>query len=143
VDDKKIRSGYVFRFGSTVVAWDSERHPIVTLSSIEEEYVPATITICQTMWMRRIMTNLLREQQERTQIFFDNKSNIYLSCNHLFHKKTKNIGTKYHFIRELINNGETYVEFCRSEDPFADMFANSIEKELFEILRRNIGFCEL
>jgi hypothetical protein len=51
--------------------------------------------------------------------------------------------TKYHFIREMINNDEISVEFCKSEDQFADMFTNPFPKELFEIHRNNIGVCEL
>jgi hypothetical protein len=61
VDDKKITSGYVFRFGSGVVAWDSKKQPIVTLSYAEEEYVVATTIACHTVWMRRIVTELLHE----------------------------------------------------------------------------------
>lgn len=76
----------------------------MTLSSTEAEYVTTTTTACQTMWMRRIMTELLHKQQEPTHIFCDNKSTIAMSCNHVFHKKTKHIDTKYRFIRELINN---------------------------------------
>jgi hypothetical protein len=71
---------------------------IVTLSSIEAEYVSATTNGCETMWMRRIDTKLLHEDQEPTHIFCDNKSFIALSRNHFFHNKTKYIDTKYHFI---------------------------------------------
>jgi hypothetical protein len=78
--------------------------------------------------MRMIMTELLHEQQEPTHIFCDNKSVIALSRNHVFHKKTKNIDTKYHFIQELINNDEIFVEFGRSEDQFANIFTKPLSK---------------
>jgi hypothetical protein len=93
--------------------------------------------------MRRIITELLHEQQEQTHIFYDNKSVISLSRNHVFHKKTMHIDTKYHFIREMKNNDEISVDFCKYEDQFVDMFTNPLPKELFEIHRKNNGFCEL
>jgi len=96
VDEWKSTSGYVFNFGSGAVAWDSKKNSIVTLSFVEVEYVATTTTACQTVWMRRIVTELLHEQQEPTHIFCDKKSTIALSCNHVFHKKTNHIDTKYH-----------------------------------------------
>jgi len=43
----------------------------------------------------------------------------------------------------MINSDEIFVEFCKSEDHFADMFTKPLPKELFEIHRKNIGVCEL
>ena len=39
-------------------------------------------------------------------IYCDNKSTIALSKNHVFHKRTKHIDKRYHFIREMVNNRE-------------------------------------
>jgi hypothetical protein len=76
----------------------------VTVSSVEVEYVAATSPPYQFVWMRRMLKNLLQKQQEPTTLFCDNNSAIMLSKNHVFHKKTKHIDTRYHFIRELVNN---------------------------------------
>jgi hypothetical protein len=143
IDDRKSASGYVFRFGLIVVSWASKKHTIWNLLSVEVDYVATTKTACQTMWMGRIMTELLHEQQEPTHIFCDNKSAISLSRNHVFHKKSNHIDTKYHFIREMINTDEMSIEFCKYDDHFADIYTNSLAKELFEIHIKYIGFCEL
>ena len=88
----------VFSFRSGSVTWASKKQPIVTLSSAEVEYVATTIVACQTVWMRRTLSELQHEQNEPTQIFCDNKSAIALSRNHVFHKISKHIDTRYHFI---------------------------------------------
>jgi hypothetical protein len=49
-------------------------------------------------------------------IFYDKNPAIMLSKNHVFHKKTKHIDTRYHFIRELVNNKEICLGFYRSEE---------------------------
>jgi hypothetical protein len=82
-----------------MVSWESRKQPIVTLSSAEVEYVTATSVACQVVWMRRMLKYLLQEQQETTTVFCDNNLAIMLSKNHVFHKKTKHIDTRYHFIR--------------------------------------------
>ena len=104
IDDRTNTFGYTFHFGTGVVSWASKKQPIVTLSSAEAEYVAATGATCQAVWMRRMLKDLSQNQQESTTIFCDNYSAIALSKNHVFHKKTKHIDTRYHFIRELVNH---------------------------------------
>ena len=78
IDHRMRTSGYVFSFGSGSVAWESNKHPIVTLYSIEVEYVVATTAACQTVWIRRTLSELQHEQNKPTQIFYDNKFVIAL-----------------------------------------------------------------
>ena len=111
----------------------------MTLSSVETKYVAATTVACQTIWMRRIISELQDEQNEPTPILCDNKSAIALSRNHVFHKRSKHIDIRYHFFQELINENEISVEFYRSENQFADLFTKPLGKYLFEVHRENIG----
>jgi len=94
----------------------------VTLSSTEAEYVATTAVACQAVWMRRVLNELLHDQNDATQIVSDNKSSIALSKNHVFNKQSKHIDTRYHFIREMVTGKEIFVQLCRSEEQFADVF---------------------
>lgn len=142
IDDRKSTSGYVFHFGTGVVSWSSKKQPIVTLSSAEAEYVVATSASCQAVWMRRVLKDLKQEQEEATKIYCDNNSAIALSKNLVFHKRSKHIDTRYHFIRELISNGEIFLEFCRSQDQCADIFTKALGKESFVYQRDRLGIID-
>ena len=135
IDDRKSTSGHIFvRLGA--ISWASQKQPIVTLSTTEAEYVAATSAACQAVWIRRIMIDLMQDQEGATKIYCDNNSIIELSKNQVFHKRSKHIDTRYHFIRELINNGEIYIEFSKSENQFADIFTKPLAKEIFKHLRK-------
>ena len=125
-NDRKNTYGYRFHFGIGVVSWDSKKQ-----SSAEAEYVTTTCILCQVVWMRRIFKDLLQNQQEPTTIFRDNNSTITLSKNHVFHKRTKHIDRRFHFIRELVNNKEICLEFCKSEDQLADIFTKPLARYTF------------
>ena len=77
----------------------------------------------------------MHAQEESTIIYCDNKFDIELSKNHVFHKRTEHIDTRYHFIQELVNNGEINLEYCRSKDQLEDIFAKALAQEQFEYLR--------
>ena len=134
MDDRERTSGNTFHVGIGVVSWASKKQPIVTLSSAEAEYVVATSIACQAVWMCRMLSDPSQHQHEPTVIYCDKNSAIALSKNHVFHKRTKHIDTRYHFIKELINNKEIYLEFCRSEDHVADIFTKPLEKDPFQYL---------
>lgn len=93
---------YVFHFRIGGIAWAWKKQAIVTLSLVKSKTIVATLVTCQEIWMRRILNNLLQAQGKLTLVFYDRKSVIALSKNHIFHQRSKHINTRYHFIRELV-----------------------------------------
>ena len=74
VDDRKNTLGYVFHFRLGVVSWASKKQPVVTLSSVEAEYVAATSATCTAIWIRRKLKEMKQEQEDATKIYCDNNS---------------------------------------------------------------------
>ena len=85
----------------------------------------------------------MQAQDRPTTIYCDNKSAIALSKNRVFHKRKKHIDTRYHFIRELVNNREINLQHCRSEEQLADIFTKALAQEQFEILREALGIVNI
>ena len=83
--------------------------------------------------------NFERSFVEPTTIFCDNNSAIALSKNHVFHKRTKQFDPRFHFIRELVDNKEICLEFCKSEDQLADIFTKPLAKDTFQYLHSYLG----
>ena len=75
-------------------------------------------------------------------IYCDSSSAIALSNNFLFHKRTKHIDSKYHYIRELVNNGEIVLQYCRTEEKFADILTKPLGQKSFNYLRKCLGMEE-
>jgi hypothetical protein len=137
--DRKSTSGHAFHLGSNLISWASKKQPIVSISSAEAEYAAATSTACQAVWMRRILKDMSHIEKDPTPIFCDNTSAIALSKNHEFHKKNKHIDTRFHFIHELVNNGDIALQFCGSQDQLADIFTKPLGKSVFDFQRQHLG----
>lgn len=141
VDDRKSTSGYVFMFGGAAVSWASKKQPIVTLSTTEAEFVAAANGACQAVWLRNVLEGTGMEQTESTVMFCDNSSTIKLSRNPVLHGRSKHIHVRYHFLRELVNDGVINLEYCPTRDQFADIMTKAVTLETFERLRGSLGVC--
>ena len=128
--------------GSGEISWASKKQPIVALSIAEAEYVAAIAAACQAIWMKMMLRSLCQEQTKGTVIYCDNSSAIALSKNSVFHKRTKHIDTKFHYIRELVNNGEIVLQHCRIEEQFADILTKPLGQKSFEYLRKFLGMTD-
>eukprot|EP00253_Pinus_taeda_P007216 PITA_07216 len=129
----------VFHMGSGSISWASKKQPVVSLSTTEVEYVAAIAAACQAVWLRIVLRDLCHEQENGTTIYYDNSSVIALSKNFVFHKGTKHIDTKFHFIRELVNNGEIVLQHCRTEDQLVDILTKPLPKKSFDHFRKCLG----
>ncbi|KAG6433116.1 hypothetical protein SASPL_104723 [Salvia splendens] len=73
VDDKRSTLGFVFNLGSGAKTWSSKKQGVTMLSTAEAEYVAATSSACQAVWLRRLLADMEQEQNEGTEIFCDNR----------------------------------------------------------------------
>ena len=99
----------------------------------------ATATTCQVVWMRIMLRSLCHEKVKGTTIYCDNSSAIALSKNSVFQKRMKHIDAKYHYTRELVNNGEIVLQHCRTEEKFVDILIKPLGLNTFNYLRKCLG----
>ena len=77
-----------------------------------------------------------------TVIFVDNQSAIRLVRNPEFHRRTKHIDIRYHYIREKVEEKMLKIEYVRTEQQKADVFTKALARERFRMLRESIGMNE-
>lgn len=141
VEDRKSTSGYAFILSSATVAWSSRKQPIVTLSTTEVEFVAAAVCSTQAIWMKRILETLGYEGNESTVIFCDNSSTIKLARNPVFHSRCKHIEVRFHFLRNLENDGVIQLIYCSTHDQIVDMLTKPLKLESFRQMREQLGVC--
>ena len=83
--------------------------------------------------------NFDKEQAEATKIYVDNQSTIAMAKNSMFHRRTKHIKIKYHFIQEAETENEIRLVHCNSEDQIANILTKALPKARFETLRTRLG----
>ena len=67
-------------------------------------------------------------QEDGTTIYYD-ISSIELSKNLVFYGTSKHIKIRYHFIRELVENRDIKIEFCKCKQYLVDIFTKPLGKD--------------
>ena len=74
-------------------------------------------TCTETVWLNILILELGQENlvSKPTIVHVDNKSAIAISQNYVLSDKSKHFSVKFHYVRELVTNGDIdfkYVETC-------------------------------
>ncbi|XP_070679118.1 secreted RxLR effector protein 161-like [Malus domestica] len=126
IDDRKSTSGHVFMLNYGAITLSSKKQQIVTLSTTEAEFVATASCVCQVIWLRMMLEALGDKQEGSTIIFCDNIYAIKLSRNPVMHGRGKHIDVRFHFLRNLCNDGIVELEDCKSVNQLADILTKSL-----------------
>jgi hypothetical protein len=103
--DKKSTSRYCFNVGLGMVSWCIRKQKSVALSSAKAEYMATSTTMCEAIWISKLLVSLFKQRMGETNVYCDNQSFIKLSENLVFHDRSKRIDTRCHFIRDYVQRG--------------------------------------
>ena len=71
INDRKSTSGYVFQMSGAAVTWRSKKQGCVALSTAEAEYVALCSAAQESVWLRRLTSELGSPPQTATVIYED------------------------------------------------------------------------
>ncbi|CAM8993054.1 unnamed protein product [Rhodiola kirilowii] len=86
----------------------------------------------EIVWVTQLLRELHAMPSSTPTLLCDNKSSIFLSNNHVAHKRAKHIDIDYHYVRELVSSGRLRTQFVPSHLQLADIFTKGLPRPLFE-----------
>jgi hypothetical protein len=139
VSNRRSTSGFMFFFGSGAISWSSKKQQTVALSSIEAEYIGATIAACEVVWLQKLVSNLGQLLDAPIVIYCDNIGSILFANNLVYHARTKHIEVHYHFIREKVLAKEIDHIHVNIENQVANIFTKALGIDKVRKFRKMFG----
>ena len=144
----KSRTGFVIFIGTCPVLWHSKLQTEISMSTMEAEYI-ALSTACRSLLP---LHQLIEEISEKcnlhnhiptsihSTIWEDNAGALALANMELprMSPRSKHIGVKYHWFRELIQSKNFSVKNIDTLDQIADIFTKGLSATKFEGLRKKL-----
>nr|GEV97774.1 copia protein [Tanacetum cinerariifolium] len=142
IDSRKSTSGGIQFLSDKLVSWMSKKQYCTAMSLAEAEYVALSASCAQIMWMRTQIQDY-GFNYNKIPLYCDSQSAIAISWNPVQYSRTKHIHTRYHFIKEHVENGIIELYFVRTEYQLADMFTKALPEDKFKYLVKRIVKMEI
>lgn len=111
----------------------------MALSTTESEYIAASQAVKEMVWLNRLLAELTFNGFDTPTLYMDNQSAIRLVKNPEFHKRTKHIEVRYHFIREKFEQGDFDLEYVSTHQQAADIFTKPLAKAKHQLFCKMLG----
>ena len=108
------------------MCWKSTIQSTVSLSTTEAEYNALTKAVKEAIWLGGLMDEL-GVGQKQISIYSNSRSAICLAKNLVFHVRTKHIDVRYHFVWEIINEGQILLQKIGIPKNPADMLTKVVK----------------
>jgi hypothetical protein len=131
-DGRKSVSGFAIYLQGCLISWKSRKQKSVTLSSSEAEYVAISEVCAEIVFLKQVLEFMEVKLKLPIIVNVDNVGAIYLANNAVSGPRMKHVDIRYHFVRDLIEDGVVEVTFVRSEENDSDVFTKNLGEELFK-----------
>ena len=81
-------------------------------------------------------------QQEKYVVYSDSQSVIHLSKNSTFRSRSKHIDVRYHWIHDVLESKQLYLEKIHTNENGLDMLTKCLPKQKLEACKQRAGFAE-
>lgn len=140
--DRKSISGFVIKLNDNLIFWKTKKQNIVTLSSAESEYVALSTCVTENLFLGQMLSEILKLNIFPVYIHEDNQSCIRMAST-LESKRTKHIDTRYHFIRDCVNDNKIIILYVPTEKQEADMLTKPLAQTKFKNFRDLLRIIEV
>lgn len=126
--DRKSYTGYIFKLSGSAISYECRKQKTVALSSTEAEYMALSEACKEAVYLRNLIFEINGGQIDNlpVNLLSDNQSSQKLACNPLFHRRTKHIDVRHHFIRECVVKELVNISYLPTAEMPADILTKSL-----------------
>ena len=91
------------------------------------------------MWLRQLYGELGYEQNKPTLLFGNNNGSIAMAHNPQFHKQSKHVKIRWHWVRDLVQEKLVTIYDCHNPEQTADILTKALQRQKFTKHRDGLG----
>jgi hypothetical protein len=139
-DNSKSQSGFVFYLNGGAMSWKSSKQHNVADSTTEAEYIVASETTKEAVWIKKFVYELgvVSSASNPMDLYCDNSGSIVQAKEPRAHKRAKHVLRRYHLIREIIGRGDVKISMVHTDHNVANPLTNPLPQPKHEAHMRSM-----
>lgn len=137
--DRKSTSGFILELAGAPISWESRKQRVVALSSTEAEYISISEACKEVVFTHNLFVELVPEVKPPVTIYNDNQSSHFLVNDDSRKRRTKHIDIRYHYVREVCQQGLIKVLYLSTDCMPADVLTKPLPRIKFDRCMKLIG----
>jgi hypothetical protein len=132
--DKQTRksvAGFVMFLCGVPIMWRSRQMKAVTLSSTEAEYYAVSEAVKEILFVVQVLMDMGIAVETPILVRVDNMGAVYMTANPSSSSRTRHVDTRWHFVRELAEQGLVEILFVKTEDNLSDGQTKNVTGEVY------------
>jgi hypothetical protein len=125
-----------------MISWSSRKQVSIAQITAEAEYIIANTNSGESIWLRKILSDLLSVDMEPTIIHCDNQICINLFENPVFHDKSERIEMRYHYVWNMVQKNILSIQYVPTAEQTADILTKPLSLTKFVYFQDKLGFAE-
>jgi hypothetical protein len=125
-------TGFILYLMNVPVCLQSKSQKGVTLSSIEAEYVAMSEALKGVKFFYYFLCDIGIEVDLPIIVKMDNVGAMFMAQNISSGVRTRHVNTRYHFVRENLEEGIIKIEFVKSVENDSDIFTKNVTQEIYK-----------
>lgn len=138
-EDHASTSGWIFLFGGGAISWGSKKQSCITDSTMAAEFVALASASKEAEWLRNLIYEipLWPKPMAPISLHCDSEATLSRAYNQVYNGKSRHIGLRHSYVRQLISEGAITIDFVKSSQNLADPLTKGLARDL--ILKTSEG----
>jgi hypothetical protein len=129
--------------GGNLVSWRSKKQHIVSRSTVEAEYRVMSVSLCELLWLKNLLSELKLSTNSTMKLWCDNQSAINIANNPIQHDRTKHVEIDHFFIKEKLDDGALKLNYVNYVEQVADCLTKSLGVKEFVSFCNKMGMLDI
>jgi Reverse transcriptase (RNA-dependent DNA polymerase) len=141
-DTRKSTTGFVSILYGGAISWKSQLQKTVAQSTMESEYIALAQATKESLWLSKLILDFHGNSKLPTTLYSDNTAAQILAKNPENHERAKHIDTKYHLVRDEVEEERIKLEDISSKENIADILTKPLPIQTHRYLSKKLGLLE-
>ena len=119
-ENSRSQSGSLVTLYGIPIIWSSRRQDVVSMSVTEAEYIACSESAKDSQWIYQFLQEMFPNKYPKPTLYTDNEAALKLTKTQTFHRRTRHIEHRFHYIRELVDQKAIQIAGVKGKDNPAD-----------------------